>query len=320
MDNLAELCQLLQLDPALAPWPLDFDNSFPLRLPRALVHRIPQSDWYAPMLLQYLPVLEERTLTPEYSKDPVGDTASNLLSGVLHKYHGRVLLLLTGRCAVHCRYCFRRHFAYSESPLDSKAIQIALRYIKDNSQIQEVIFSGGDPLLVKDSHLQKIIDQLNTIAHVRRIRIHTRLPVVLPSRITQSLIDTLQSSHGKVIIVIHSNHSSELDVPVRDALHTLHRGGFSLFNQAVLLKNVNDRVEDQIELSETLFENSVLPYYLHRLDSVQGAAHFALEEREIDRIYQKLQAALPGYLVPKLVSEIAGEPHKILWQNMGVIS
>ncbi len=315
VENLAELCQLLRLDPADAPWPLDFDNSFPLRLPRSLVQRMPKSDWYSPLLLQYLPLLAEQNLVPEFSTDPVGDTSANLFSGVLHKYHGRILLLLTGRCAVHCRYCFRRHFAYNESPLDSKAIQVALRYVEENPQIKEIIFSGGDPLLVKDGHLKKIINQLNALPHVRRIRIHTRLPVVLPSRITQTLVETLQFSRAKIVIVIHSNHASELDTPVNQALQQLHRSGFQLFNQAVLLKNINDQVKDQVQLSETLFENSVLPYYLHRLDRVQGAAHFALEEREIDALYQQLQAVLPGYLVPKLVTEVAGEPHKILWQD-----
>ena len=233
-----------------------------------------------------------------------------MLPGLLHKYQGRCLLITTAACAVHCRYCFRRHFPYQESRLDNHALEQAIKHIAADDTLHEVILSGGDPLSLNDQRLADIIQRLEAIPHLKRLRIHTRQPVVLPSRVTDELIETLQASHLQQVIVLHFNHANEFSVEVSMAMDKLAQSGVTLLNQSVLLKGVNDSPLALHELSEQLFANRILPYYLHLLDKVAGAAHFDIAIEDAQQLVTKLRASLPGYLVPTLVQEQAGKPYK----------
>jgi EF-P beta-lysylation protein EpmB len=263
-----------------------------------------------PLLRQVLPLAEEHLAAPGFSTDPVGDLAAMASPGVLHKYQGRVLLTATGACAVHCRYCFRRHFPYTESSAGTDHWQAALDYLAQEPSLREVILSGGDPLTLSERRLAEFIRAAAGIAHLERLRIHTRLPVVLPERITPELVRTLSSTRLSTVVVIHANHANEIDDAVIDALAPMRAAGVTLLNQSVLLRDVNDSAGALVALSETLFAAGVLPYYLHLLDRVQGAAHFEVPEDEARALMQQLTSRLPGYLVPRLVREIAGAPAK----------
>ncbi len=274
-----------------------------------------RGDPHDPLLRQVLPLAAECVSAPEFTTDPVGDLSAMAVPGVLHKYRGRVLLALTGACAVHCRYCFRRHFPYAEANASSDRWQAALDYIARDASIHEVILSGGDPLALADRRLADLARRLAAVAHVERLRIHTRLPIVLPARVTTELTDWLAGGRLQPVMVVHANHANEIDADVRAALARLRAAGVTLFNQSVLLKGVNDSVESLAGLSEALFAAGVVPYYLHLLDRVQGAAHFEVEEGRARQLMADLAARLPGYLVPRLVREVAGAPSK-LWLTM----
>lgn len=227
---------------------------------------------------QVLPLASEQVYAPDYCADPVGDQSAIKIPGLLHKYQGRVLLMMSGACAINCRYCFRREFPYAENTISSKQWQQVLEYLRDDSSIDEVIFSGGDPLVASDKRLAAMVDDLAKIPHLNRLRIHTRLPIVLPSRINDELLAWFTQSRLQAIMVVHCNHANEVDARVVEALTRLRRAGVRLYNQAVLLNTVNNNLEALVSLQKTLYDCGVQPYYLHMLDKVQGAAHFAMDD------------------------------------------
>ncbi len=299
------LCTLLDLDPGQFPVPPGVDR-FPLRVPRGYIARMTPGDPCDPLLLQVLPRPAEAVVSAGYMLDPVGDQKARVAAGVLHKYHDRLLLMPTGVCPIHCRYCFRRHFPHERFDWHS-----ALTYLATHGEIQEVILSGGDPLLLSDARLVDLLKRLETIPHLRRLRIHTRVPVVLPERVNDTLCSLLGRSKLSVIMVLHSNHANEWNDPVRYACTRLAHVGVVLFNQSVLLCGINDRAEILIALSEALFKAKVIPYYLHLFDPVQGAAHFAVPVVAAVPMMDALRTYLPGYLVPRLVRECVGAPSKM---------
>ena len=264
-----------------------------------------------PLLLQVLPDARELQVVDGYSKDAVGDHQSMAVPGLIHKYHGRVLLTLTGACAIHCRYCFRQHFHYAEANVDYRADGRVMKYLSDNRDVSEVILSGGDPLMVSDQKLAGLINQLKFIPHIRVLRIHSRLLSVLPERVTEAFLEVLRQFNGQIVFVTHINHPNEISGPNQAAFKLLAREGYTLFNQSVLLKGVNNCVETLVELSNKLFENRIIPYYLHQLDKVQGAAYFDVPEDESRKLYKQLRSSLPGYLLPALVQDIPGEVSKL---------
>jgi len=306
----AELLAAVDLSQEWLPAAQAAARLFPLRVPRGFVARMRPRDPHDPLLRQVLPLAEECLAVEGFSDDPVGDHAAMVAPGVLHKYEGRVLLTLTGACAVHCRYCFRRHFPYAEANPAADQWRGALEYIAADHSISEVILSGGDPLTLSDRRLDTLVRELASIPQVRRLRLHTRLPIVLPERVDDALLDWLGAAGLKTVVVVHANHANEIDAFVRDALTRLKRAGVDLLNQSVLLRGVNDSAETLARLSETLIDVGVLPYYLHQLDKVQGAGHFEVPEAAAQQLMAQLQRRLPGYLVPRLVREIPGAPGK----------
>ncbi|HEY1992404.1 MAG TPA: EF-P beta-lysylation protein EpmB [Gammaproteobacteria bacterium] len=306
-----ELLELLELDPVLLEPARRAAAAFPLRVPRAFLARIAKGDPADPLLRQVLPLGRELEQVPGYVQDPVGDMPSLAAQGVLHKYQGRVLLITTGACGVHCRYCFRRHFPYAEANARSGEWRDALEYLKADTSVHEVILSGGDPLSLSDERLATLVGALEDIPHIRRLRIHTRQPVVLPSRVDDRLLAWLAACRLQKVVVLHVNHAREMDEAVHDACARLRAAGATLLNQTVLLRGVNDSADALAELSEALFATQVLPYYLNLLDPVAGAAHFDVPETEALALMEALRARLPGYLVPKLVREVPGAPSKM---------
>ncbi|EMH1434737.1 EF-P beta-lysylation protein EpmB [Acinetobacter baumannii] len=306
-----ELLNLLELSTdQLLSGAILASEKFKLRVPRAFVGKMNAKDPLDPLLLQVLPHHLELEEHPEFVTDPLGEEAANQLPGVLHKYKSRFLLTLTGACAVHCRYCFRRHFPYQENlPKNEDWLNIK-NYIESNPDINEVILSGGDPLTLSNRKLALWLERLSSLKQVKILRIHSRVPIVIPNRIDEELISLLKNSRLRIILVVHSNHASELDDFTCSKLLQLSEHHITVLNQAVLLKGVNDSAQTLTDLSYRLFEACVMPYYLHVLDKVKGAQHFDLIPSEIDAIYQDVLASLPGYLVPKLVREIAGEKNK----------
>ena len=307
----SELLSLLELSSEqLLSGAILASEKFKLRVPRAFVGKMNAKNPLDPLLLQVLPHHLELEEHPEFVTDPLGEEAANQLPGVLHKYKSRFLLTLTGACAVHCRYCFRRHFPYQENlPKNDDWLNIK-NYIEANPDINEVILSGGDPLTLSNRKLALWLERLASLKQVKILRIHSRVPIVIPNRIDEELISLLKNSRLRIILVVHSNHASELDDFTCSKLLQLSAKHITVLNQAVLLKGVNDSAQTLIDLSYRLFEARVMPYYLHVLDKVKGAQHFDLIPSEIDDIYRDVLANLPGYLVPKLVREIAGEKNK----------
>ncbi|HEY7638989.1 MAG TPA: EF-P beta-lysylation protein EpmB [Steroidobacteraceae bacterium] len=304
----AELCAVLGLDPGLvAPAAA---RGFALRVPRGYVARMRHGDPRDPLLLQVLPGAAELLQAADFTADPVGDLDSRAAPGLLHKYRGRALVVATGACAVHCRYCFRRHFPYAEQSALRDGWQAVLAKLRAAPEIEEVILSGGDPWSLSDRRLAQLTDALQAIPHVRRLRVHTRYPVVLPERVDAGLLAWLGGVRLQKVVVIHANHANEIDARVQRACADLAAAGATLLNQSVLLAGVNDSVAALAELSESLFAARVLPYYLHLLDKVQGAAHFDVEERRALALHADLTARLPGYLLPRLVREVPGAPAK----------
>jgi len=284
------------------------NSAFRLLVPRAFVNKMQKGNAHDPLLRQVLPVTSENVLSG--LTDPVGDLNAMATPGLLHKYNGRVLLVTTGACAVHCRYCFRRHFPYSSSNPGKNEWQQALEYLHTHDDIHEVILSGGDPLVLDNAKLGRLFTALEQIPHIHWLRIHTRLPVVLPSRIDDGLISLLQNLRFRITLVIHANHANELVIDELDALHRLASTGITLLNQSVLLKGVNDSTASLITLSKRLYEAGVLPYYLHMLDPVQGAMHFDVSQNRAIELLNTLKQELPGFLLPRLVREKQGETSK----------
>lgn len=305
--NPSELLTRLGLDPAGAPG----SPRFPVMVPEALLARMQPGDRHDPLLLQVLPDASETQTAPGFSDDPVGDRASSTARGVLHKYRGRVLLVATGACAVHCRYCFRQAFPYASELAARSRWRAALDYIAADTSIEEVILSGGDPLMLSTARLAELTDRLTAIDHIQRLRIHTRLPIVLPDRVDEELSGWLSQLPWPVVMVLHANHANEFDSEVDDAVARMQRSGVHLLNQAVLLAGVNDTAEALTALMRRSFEAGALPYYLHLLDPVSGAQRFDSDERRARELMETLRRELSGYLVPRLVREQAGAPYKI---------
>lgn len=306
----AELLALLGLDPALAGTSAEAARQFSLRVPRGFVARMRPGDPDDPLLRQVLPLDAEMRPMPGFSLDAVGDAAAKAGDGVIRKYRGRALLVATGSCAINCRYCFRRHFPYAEEAAAAAGWQRTVALVRDDTSIDEVILSGGDPWSLATHKLAELTGALAAIPHLRRLRVHTRLPVVLPERVDDALVEWLAALPWPVTVVLHANHAREFDASVDAALHRLRQAGATLLNQAVLLKGVNDSVDALCALSERGFEAGVLPYYLHQLDRVQGAAHFEVDDSRARRLHAAVAARLSGYLVPRLVREVAGDPGK----------
>ena len=305
-----ELLHLLRLEHSLLAARLSADRSFPVLVPRPFVELMQAGNEQDPLLRQVLALQDEEQQVSGYVTDPLGELQSNVRPGVVHKYHRRVLLIAAGGCAVNCRYCFRRFFPYGDHRVGRKQWQAALEYVAADDSISEVILSGGDPLLLDDAALEQLGAQVADIAHVRRLRIHSRVPVVIPQRLTHELSTMLATSRLQVTLVLHINHPHEISAELAQGLDRLRRQGITLLNQSVLLKGVNDDAQVLCQLSEDLFAAGVLPYYLHRLDLVQGAHHFSVPEDRIRMLYRHMKEHLPGYLLPRLVCEEAGQPHK----------
>ena len=306
-----ELLRMLDLPVLAASLSETAATQFPLRVPRGFVAKMRRGDPHDPLLRQVLPVLDEERIVPGFDFDAVGDGAARGATGVIHKYAGRALLIATGSCAVHCRYCFRRHFPYADETAAVAHWGAALDYLRAHPDIDEVLLSGGDPLSLSTPKLAEFTEALAHIGHVRRLRIHTRLPMVLPERVDAELLNWLQKLPQQAVIVIHANHANEFDTDVDAALGSLRSAGGTLLNQSVLLRGVNDDADALANLSRRMFEAGVLPYYLHQLDRVAGAAHFEVDDAEARRLHAVLTTTLPGYLVPKLVREVAGETSKM---------
>ena len=292
------------------------EQQFKTRVPRGFAARMRPGDARDPLLLQVLAIEQEMLAVEGYVSDPLEEKRHNPVPGLIHKYHGRVLLTLTGVCAINCRFCFRRHFPYQDNNPGRAGWQQALDYIRQDSSIHEVILSGGDPLLASDVLLQDLIGQLNDMTQIKTLRFHTRIPVVLPERIDAAFLSVLSASRLRKVMVLHCNHARELDESVQAACQAMRNAGCTLLNQSVLLRGVNDDADSLAALSERLFDCGVLPYYLHVLDKVAGTAHFDLSATEASELYQRLQAIVPGYLLPKLAREEAGKPSKsLLYQS-----
>ncbi|MEB8291153.1 EF-P beta-lysylation protein EpmB [Klebsiella michiganensis] len=287
----------------------DAKRLFALRVPRAFIARMEPGNPNDPLLRQVLTSQEEFINAPGFSTDPLEEQHS-VVPGLLHKYSNRALLLVKGGCAVNCRYCFRRHFPYAENQGNKRNWQHALEYISAHPQLDEIIFSGGDPLMAKDHELDWLLTQLEAIPHIKRLRIHSRLPVVIPARITDTLVARISASSLQVLLVNHVNHANEIDAAFRASMKKLRMAGVTLLNQSVLLRGVNDNANTLANLSNALFDAGVMPYYLHVLDKVQGAAHFMVSDEEARAIVRELLTLVSGYLVPKLAREIGGEPSK----------
>ncbi|AWK13785.1 EF-P beta-lysylation protein EpmB [Candidatus Fukatsuia symbiotica] len=305
-----ELLHLLALNkhPDL-PQGRDARRLFPLRVPRAFVARMQAGNAKDPLLLQVLTAREEFIVAPGFTHDPLEEQRT-VVPGLLHKYHNRALLLVKGGCAINCRYCFRRHFPYQDNQGNKDNWRQSLQYIRQHTELDEIIFSGGDPLMAKDHELNWLITELENIQHIKRLRIHTRLPVVIPARITKALCQQFSDSNLQILMVTHINHANEIDQPLCDSMAQLKRAGVTLLNQSVLLRGINDTVIALVELSNALFDAGILPYYIHLLDKVQGAAHFMIDDNEARHLIKGLLSRVSGYLVPRLVREIGGAMSK----------
>jgi len=308
-----DLLKFLELDVRSAPSGLLDDPEFPFLVPRSFAGRMRKRDWRDPLLLQVLPRAEEQLEQEGFSDDAVGDAAAQTVPGLLHKYDSRVLLIASPSCAMHCRFCFRRHYVFCSAPSGAGAMDRAFRYIARHREVSEVIFSGGDPLSLGPDALDSFLQRSITIPHLKTVRIHTRAPVAAPGMVTQAVLDIITSVNSvkNCVIVIHANHASELAADCSLALTRLRATGAVLLNQSVLLRSVNDSAEALCDLSRALLDHGVLPYYLHQLDRVRGAGHFEVKEETGKKLLAAMRLRLPGYAVPRYVREIAGEKSKI---------
>lgn len=308
--RLSTLLEWLDIDSANLPFRCDDSSSFPLRVTQDFASRMRMGDAGDPLLLQVLPQQQESAVVDGYSQDPVGDMNAAVSQGILQKYNGRALLITTAACAIHCRYCFRRHFPYQQQHLEQQLCDQTLEKL-NVPDISEIILSGGDPLTLNDQRLAQLLLQLKQLPYLKRLRIHTRMPVILPSRVTPELLEILRDFPLPVTTVLHINHPNELDKSVATALHQLRHSSTHILNQAVLLKGINDSSEILKELCEKGFDMGILPYYVHQLDKVHGSAHFQVSTECALEIEKQLRKELPGYLVPKFVTEIAGKYSKM---------
>lgn len=304
-----ELLKYLGLDPANHSQDIQARSLFPMRIPVSFASKMAKQDPLDPLFLQVFPVVDEFHSKIDFVSDPLEEQSTEL-PGVLHKYQSRVLLMIRGGCAVNCRYCFRRHFPYAQNSVNRKSWQNSLSYIASDTKLNEVIFSGGDPLMAKDDLLSWLSAELEKIPHIKRLRIHTRLPVVIANRISDEFIQWISASKLNTVMILHINHANEIDGLFKQKMRLLKKAGVTLLNQAVLLKDVNDSADSQVALSEALFEADILPYYLHMLDKVDGASHFDISDDIARDLMAEMIRRLPGYLVPKLVREIGGQPGK----------
>lgn len=309
-----ELRKLLQLEQLPCDGGGNGDRaseSFSLMVPRPYLDRIKPGDINDPLLRQVMPDNRELESIPGYSKDPLEESDCNPIPGLIHKYHGRILLVASGGCAINCRYCFRRHFDYGHNTHSRAQLNNTINYITANPDISEVILSGGDPLAARDSYLGELSDALSQLPQLKRLRIHTRLPIVIPQRINHDCLEWLSRSRLSVVIVLHCNHPNEIDREVTRAITDLKGAGATLLNQSVLLSGVNDNIDTLIDLNETLFASGVLPYYLHLLDPVEGSSLFEVDQIRAGKLVGTLTKRLPGYLVPKFVKECAKMASKL---------
>lgn len=310
-NDPTELLHYLNLPIAEFEQDIQARKLFALRVPRPFAEKMEKGNRFDPLFLQAMSQGEEFLQADGFSRDPLEEQQSPA-PNILHKYHNRLLFMLKNSCAINCRYCFRRHFPYNEVKSGKASWQQSLAYIAEHTELEEVILSGGDPLMAKDSEIEWLLTELEQIAHIKTLRIHSRLPVVIPNRITDALCERLGRSRLNCVLVTHINHANEIDQTFADKMAKLKRADVVLLNQAVLLKGVNDNAQTLKALSEKLFDCGILPYYLHLLDKVEGASHFYLDDVAALAIYQELQRITSGYLVPKLVREIAKEPNKTL--------
>lgn len=310
VNTVDELWDILELPQDALPGARQAAQQFPLRIPRAFVAKMRKRDLHDPLLRQVLPLGEELTPVPGFINDPLAERNSNPHQGLLHKYKSRVLVIAGSACAVHCRYCFRRHFPYQDNQLSQPQFDALLTYLQEHTEVNEVILSGGDPLVTSNARLQRWVDALETLPHIKRLRLHTRTPVVIPERIDNGLLHLLRNTRLRTVIVVHCNHANEIDAAFTEAMTHLKHADVTLLNQAVLLKGVNDSVDSQVELSEALFDAGVLPYYLHLLDHVAGAHGFLIDDDTAFALYRGMAANLPGFLLPRLTREVPGAPAK----------
>ena len=287
-------------------------NEFSIKVPQSFVQLMEYGNPNDPLLKQVLPITSELQVDNNFSTDPVDESSFNPVPGIVHKYRNRVLMIISPNCAINCRYCFRRHFPYDENRQSKQQWLKALDYLKTKPEINEVIFSGGDPLAANDHFLRWLTAEIESIQHIKRLRIHTRLPVVIPSRVDDQLLTWLGNTRLKPTLVLHINHANEIDEALRQGVDRLKKSGITVLNQSVLLKGINDNSDQLISLSEKLFDAGIMPYYLHMLDPVQGASHFDVSMDRAVEIFRQIQTELPGFLVPKLVQERAGERSKSL--------
>jgi L-lysine 2,3-aminomutase len=308
VTDARELCALLGLDPVRAG---AADSAFPLRVPHSFIRRMRHGDYADPLLRQVLSTAAELQAAAGFVADPLQEQAARKADGLIQKYAGRALLITTAACGVHCRYCFRREFPYAEHYSEGPRWQAAIQAIASDSSIVEVILSGGDPLSLSDARLRALTDQLRSMPHIRRLRIHTRQPIVLPARVDAGLCAWLRSLPWTPVVVLHANHANEIDDAVIAACQALRQSGATLLNQSVLLAGVNDSVTALAELSNALWEAGILPYYLHLLDRVRGTSHFEVDQARALSLHADLRGRLPGYLVPRLAREVPGASAKI---------
>nr|WP_165942909.1 EF-P beta-lysylation protein EpmB [Marinomonas flavescens] len=313
LTSLPELIQHLALPTNMVKDGNEAQNTFKLLVPRPYLSRIERGNPLDPLLLQILPSAAEMRLVPGYTTDPLEEADHSPQKAIVHKYKRRLLVITTGTCAVNCRYCFRRHFPYGENQLAQAEWQSVIDYLKAHPEVNEVILSGGDPLMMKDALLADKIHKLEALPQIKRLRIHSRLPVVIPQRVCDEMLAWIKNSRLDIIMVWHINHANEVDEDVIHAAQQLKHAGVTLLNQGVLLKGINDSVKAQVDLSEAVFKAGLLPYYMFTLDPVEGAAHFDISVEQAQRLMGKVAAELPGYLVPRLAKEIPGKQAKTVF-------
>ncbi len=301
-----KLAEFLELDPIYFPAILK-DSHFPLNLPFRLAQKIQKNSWDDPILLQFLPLEKEKEESFQFQKDPVGDNESRKTGKLLKKYDGRALLLCTSSCAMNCRFCFRQNYDYQTQ---NKEFEEEIELIHQDSTLGEIILSGGDPLSLSNETLSSLMEKLDLIPHLQRLRFHTRFPIGIPERIDEEFLALLENTRMQVFFVIHSNHASELDPDVLSSLKKIQRLGIPVLNSTVLLRGINDHVSVLKELFEKLVDHGILPYYLNQLDRVQGSAHFEVSEEEGKELIVQLTKQMSGYAVPKYVREEAGMTSK----------
>ncbi|MBF0264005.1 MAG: EF-P beta-lysylation protein EpmB [Gammaproteobacteria bacterium] len=308
--DINELLELLSLNKAQVNYSDKIHQDFSLRVPYSFIAKMEKGNPYDPLLLQILPRIAELEQASRYEFDPLKERDYIDDNGLIQKYQARLLLMPTSACGIHCRYCFRRHFPYHEQAINKQNIENQIIQIQKKSDIKEVILSGGDPLLLSNKNLGKILTRLNKLSQLQYLRIHTRQLIVEPKRIDDELISIFKSLTKPLTIVFHCNHANELDSEVQQKLQQLKFNNIQLLNQSVLLKGINDSVESLSDLSERLLQYGVLPYYLHQLDKVIGTGHFEVSDQHAIMLIQQLKTRLPGYLVPKLVRETPGAAYK----------